>query len=252
MRIAAGVEYDGSTYHGWQAQTGNIQTIQTHIETALSRVADQPIQVVCAGRTDAGVHAIGQVIHFDTTAQRPDKAWIFGTNSYLPSNIGIVWIRTVPDDFHARFSATSRRYHYLIYTRSIRPSIASHQVSWNHRELDIERMSQAAAYLMGDHDFSSYRGAHCQAKSPVRTITDLTITRRGDIIVLDICANAFLQHMVRNIAGVLMSIGTREYEPEWAQEVLEARDRRAAGVTAPPHGLYLVKVEYPERLLCQN
>ena len=244
MRIAAGIEYDGSAYHGWQSQTG-IHTIQSHIETALSRVADQPIQIICAGRTDAGVHAIGQVIHFDTTAQRPNKAWIFGTNTYLPSDIGVTWIRTVSDDFHARFSAISRRYHYLIYTRSIRPSIGHHQVTWNHRALDLERMSQAAAFLVGKHDFTSYRGTNCQSKSPIRTVTELIITCRGNMIVLDICANAFLQHMVRNIAGVLMSIGAGEHEPEWARDVLDARDRKAAGITAPPHGLYLVNVQYP-------
>jgi tRNA pseudouridine38-40 synthase len=255
MRIAAGVEYDGRAYHGWQSQktdrttttTITIPTIQAHIETAFSKVANQPIQVVCAGRTDAGVHAIGQIIHFDTTVQRPDTAWIFGTNTYLPSDIGITWVRTVPNEFHARFSAISRRYHYLIYTRSIRPSIGRHQVTWDHRIFDLERMNQAAAYLIGEHDFTSYRGINCQSKSAIRTIHDLVIRSQGNMIVLDIRANAFLQHMVRNIAGVLMAIGIGEREPVWAREVLEARDRRAGGVTAPPHGLYFVKVEYPEQ-----
>ncbi|MFU8798209.1 MAG: tRNA pseudouridine(38-40) synthase TruA, partial [Gammaproteobacteria bacterium] len=223
----------------WQNQP-NLSTIQSHVETALSRVANHPIQIVCAGRTDAGVHAIGQVIHFDTSAHRENHAWRLGANTYLPPDISLLWAKPVSDDFHARFSAISRRYQYIIYSRPTRPSIGRHHVTWDYRYFDIALMNEAAQYLIGKQDFTSYRGISCQAHTALRTITEL--------LIIDICANAFLHHMVRNIAGVLMTIGAGEREPLWAKEVLEAHDRRAAGITAPPQGLYFVHVTYSEQI----
>lgn len=246
MKIALGVEYDGSGYCGWQVQDG-APTVQARVEQALSRVADHPVRVVCAGRTDTGVHAVGQVAHFESDAPRTPRAWVFGGNANLPEDISITWAQPVPDDFHARFSATARRYRYLIFNRPVRPACLRRRVSWDYRPLDEARMSAAAVSLVGEHDFSSYRALACQAKSPVRTVHRLDIARTGEVISIDIAANAFLHHMVRNIAGVLMAIGAGEREPAWAREVLELRDRTRGGVTAPPHGLYLAGVEYPER-----
>ena len=251
MRFALGLEYDGSAFHGWQAQQG-LRTIQGCLEHALSRVANQPTEVVVAGRTDAGVHAgtgglYGQVVHFDTTAQRSRRAWVLGGNWYLPADVAIRWAQAVPDDFHARFSARARHYRYLIHNGPTRPVLDRSRVTWDHRSLDVPRMSTAARFLLGTHDFSSYRAQGCQAKSPIRTIHRFTITRKEEYgtIAIDVVANAFLHHMVRNLAGVLMTIGAGERSPEWAQEVLERRDRTCGGVTAPPEGLYLIGVEYP-------
>ncbi|MBZ2187672.1 tRNA pseudouridine(38-40) synthase TruA [Alcanivorax sp. JB21] len=243
-RIALGVEYDGSRYHGWQTQQKGIASVQLAVETALAKVADHPVSVSCAGRTDAGVHATGQVIHFDTGAERTERGWVFGANTNLPADIAIRWARPVSEAFHARFGARARRYRYVIYNHPIRPGLYNRQLTWNYRPLDVARMRAALPALLGTHDFTSYRGIHCQAKSPVKTLHHLALYQQGPLLVLEAEANAFLMHMVRNIVGVLMAIGTGKAEPEWAGQVLAARDRRQGGVTAPPFGLYLVNVDY--------
>lgn len=245
-RVALCVEYDGSRYHGWQTQQPGVATVQERLEQALSRVADSPVRVVCAGRTDTGVHATGQVVHFDTDAVREEKAWVMGGNANLPDDIAVRWARAVPEDFHARFAAFSRRYRYVIYNHPVPPALFRRQVTWNYRSLDITRMRAALPALRGEHDFTSYRSVHCQAKSPVKTLHHLELFEYGKLLVLEAEANAFLMHMVRNIAGVLMAIGTGQREPEWAAQVLAARDRRQGGVTAPPFGLYLVHIGYPD------
>lgn len=221
-------------------------SVQAALEKALSKVADEPVSVVCAGRTDAAVHASGQVVHFDTCVERPLKAWIMGGNANLPADISVTWAKVMPAHFHARFTAMARRYRYVIYNDLIRPAHMAEEVTWNHRPLDVSRMRTAAAALVGTHDFTSFRAVQCQAKSPVKTVHHLEVIEHGRFIVLDIRANAFLHHMVRNFAGVLMTIGAGERPVEWAAQVLAARDRRAGGVTAHPYGLYLVRVEYPQ------
>jgi tRNA pseudouridine38-40 synthase len=245
MRIAMGIEYDGSQFCGWQAQKEDLPTVQEALETALSIVANQPIKVICAGRTDTGVHGVGQVVHFDTTAERSERSWILGTNANLSKAVSVQWAAPVNEDFHARFSAQQRRYRYVILNRFSRPSFTRGRVTWEHRPLDEARMQQAAQHLLGEHDFSSYRAVACQAHSPVRTISQLAVQRKDDMLTIDIEANAFLHHMVRNIAGVLMSIGAGEQAVDWSREVLEARDRTQGGITAPPHGLYFMSVDYP-------
>lgn len=245
MRIALGIEYDGSGFSGWQAQRHAVRTVQEELQKSLTKVADHPVEVICAGRTDAGVHGTGQVVHFDTTAERTERAWVYGGNSNLPKDICVRWAKPVSEEFHARFSALRRSYRYVILNRDIRSAVLAERVSLEYRKLDEERMARAARYLLGEHDFSSYRAVACQAHSPVRTIYRLDVGRQADIVVIDAEANGFLHHMVRNIAGVLMTIGAGEREPDWAHEVLEARDRTSGGVTAPPHGLYLVGVDYP-------
>lgn len=244
MRIAAGVEYDGSYFHGWQEQ-GDLPTVQHEVERALSEVAAENIKVICAGRTDAGVHATQQIIHFDTCAERPLHSWLFGVNSNLPATISMRWVHPVSDQFHARFSALSRRYHYYIYNHRIRSALLRRYTSWQCRPLDVELMQNAAQYLVGEHDFSSFRASQCQAHSPIRKIDFINLTRQGDLICLDIQANAFLQHMVRNIAGVLMAIGIGQEPSTWIEDVLHAKARARGGVTAQPNGLYLVEVGYP-------
>lgn len=246
MRVALGIEYDGAGFRGWQTQQEEVRTVQSCLERALSRVADHPVRVICAGRTDAGVHAIGQVVHFDTQAQRAPRSWILGTNSNLPVDIGVAWAQPVPETFHARFSALTRRYRYLILNRPFRPALYHRRATWYHRPLDEARMYQAGQYLLGTHDFTSFRALQCQARHPVRTIYALEVVRRGDFIDIEVEANAFLHHMVRNIAGLLMAIGTGDRPVAWAREVLEFRNRALGGVTASPEGLYLTEVRYPE------
>jgi tRNA pseudouridine38-40 synthase len=246
MRIALGIEYDGSGFQGWQIQDGT-RTVQGCLELALSRVADHTIRTVCAGRTDAGVHATAQVVHFDSMAERSARSWIFGGNAHLPPDVSILWAKPVAPDFHARFGAIRRDYRYLIINRPTRPALFSGHSSWEYRALDVEPMREAARHLLGEHDFSSFRALACQAKSPVRTVHRLEVSRDGERVYIDIAANAFLHHMVRNIAGVLMAVGMGKRSPLWAKKVLEARDRTVGGVTAPPNGLYLVAVEYPAR-----
>lgn len=246
-RIALGIEYNGNRYRGWQTQQEGVPTVQLALEQALAKVADHPVTVVCAGRTDAGVHGCGQVVHFDSDAARSMHAWQFGGNSNLPADISIRWAVPVPDDFHARFSAMSRRYRYVIYNHPIRPALLADQVSWQFRPLNVEAMREGARHLLGEHDFTSFRGIYCQSKSPVKTLHRLDLFQRGNLIVLEAEANAFLMHMVRNIAGTLMAVGTGKRAPDWVKEVLEARNRALAAPTAPPYGLYLVGIGYPER-----
>jgi tRNA pseudouridine38-40 synthase len=245
MRIAAIVEYEGADYSGWQRQVGG-RTIQGCVEQALSKVADHSIDVACAGRTDAGVHGLGQVIHFDTDAVRSERGWLFGTNSNLPRNIALTWVGEVNDSFHARFSAVRRRYRYVIFNRPVRPTFLAKRTTWEYRPLDEKRMHEAARHLLGEHDFSSYRTLACQAKSPVRTVHHLDVQRNKDLVIIDIEANAFLHHMVRNIAGVLITIGADERPTDWAQEVLELRNRTLGGVTASAAGLYFMEVGYSD------
>ncbi|MCB1775261.1 MAG: tRNA pseudouridine(38-40) synthase TruA [Gammaproteobacteria bacterium] len=247
MRIALGVEYDGGGFSGWQLQRHAVRTVQGELEAALSRVAAHPVRVVCAGRTDTGVHAAGQVVHFDTVAERSERNWVLGGNANLPPDVSISWARRVDDVFHARFGAVSRRYCYLILNRPTRSSLLAGRATWIHKPLDAERMHEAGQVLVGEHDFSSYRAIGCQAKSPVKTVHSLTVHRCGERVLLTVHANAFLHHMIRNIAGVLVAIGCGEQPVEWAQWVLAQRDRTRGGVTAPPHGLYFERVWYPER-----
>lgn len=245
MRIALGIEYDGSNYCGWQRQN-QLPTIQSAVEIALSKIADCNIVVSCAGRTDTGVHALGQVIHFDTEAIRPDRAWVFGTNTHLPDDIRVQWVKQpVSPEFHARFSAISRHYRYLINNRKTPSALTRHTSTWYPYQLDIELMREAAQHLLGENDFTSFRGSGCQSKSPYRNVTLIEINRNNSDIVIDIKANAFLLHMVRNIVGLLLEIGNGQHPPTWAKEVLAAKNRTIAGITAPPRGLYLVAIEYP-------
>ncbi|MEW5249064.1 tRNA pseudouridine(38-40) synthase TruA [Microbulbifer discodermiae] len=245
-RYALGVEYCGARLHGFQKQRSASRTVQAFLEQALSSIAAMPTAVVCAGRTDAGVHATNQVVHFDTSAQRPLRAWVQGVNTLLPDEVRVGWAAEVAPQFHARFSATARSYRYLIHSAPVRSALSSAEVTWTRHPLDLGAMRRGAAHLLGCHDFTSFRASQCQARNPVREITRLDIAQLGPLIVLEIRANAFLHHMVRNISGALMSVGRRERAPEWIAEVLAARDRTRAGVTAPPFGLYLVEVEYPE------
>jgi tRNA pseudouridine38-40 synthase len=246
MRIALGISYLGTYYHGWQAQTG-LQTVQAILEKAIAKVADHPILLSCAGRTDRGVHALGQVAHFDTHSLRDNRAWLLGINSYLPADIRIDWVRAMSDEFHARFSAKSRRYRYLIYNFPLHSALWNQQSTHYYLPLDELRMQTAADYLVGEHDFSSFRAMACQSKSAIRQIHDLKVSRLQHYVLIDIVANAFLHHMVRNIAGLLMQIGSGQREPSWAQDVLLARDRTKAAVTAKSNGLYLAEVVYPEK-----
>ncbi len=246
MRIALGLEYDGTAYAGWQRQE-NGRTVQAAVERALSKIANSPVLTQCAGRTDAGVHACAQVVHFNCAAERPERAWVLGTNAALPRDISIRWARTVDDEFHARFSAEARAYRYVICNRATRPGLLTGKVTHIHTPLDAAAMDTAARCLLGERDFSSFRAAGCQARHAVREIQAIAVRRDGEFVILTITANAFLQHMVRNIVGTLLPVGQGSREPDWVAQVLEARDRTAAGVTAPPDGLYLVAVRYPER-----
>ena len=243
-RIAAGVEYDGRAYSGWQIQPA-LNTVQDVVQRALSRVADSPVECTCAGRTDAGVHALSQVLHFDSDAVRGERAWRLGANTYLPADVSLVWVREVPGHFHARYSAQARSYRYLIHNRDSRPALAAGRATWERRPLDVPRMHAAAQSLVGEHDFSSFRAIECQAKSPLRRVERLEVTRQGEWVTLDVTANAFLHHMVRNIAGLLLSVGHGESPPERVAAVLGARDRKVNAATAPPDGLYLAAVRYP-------
>src|SRR5690606_32470957 len=243
QRLAACVEYNGSLFHGFQAQKFAVDTVQSRLEEALSSVADEEIKLVCAGRTDAGVHAAAQIIHFDTRAERPLKAWSLGVNARLPSGVCIRWAKVVDPSFHARFSARARRYRYVIYNSPTRSALMPDQLSWQKRPLDFESMVEAAGCLLGEHDFSSFRAAQCQARSPVRRLDAIRFARNRELIVIELRANAFLHHMVRNIAGVLMAVGCGEKPVGRVKEVLVARDRRAGRVTASSIGVYSATVE---------
>jgi len=238
------VEYDGSAYSGWQRQVGQ-NTVQQEVEQALSKIADHPVGIVAAGRTDTGVHACGQVIHFDTDSRRDDYQWQRGCNSFLPNDIRIQWVGQVDDQFHARFSARRRYYRYIILSSPSESALLFRQVTQVRRSLDVDAMDSAAQVLIGKHDFSSYRAVSCQSKSPVREVTRLQMRRAGAWIWMDIEADGFLHHMVRNIVGTLLEVGSGDRDRGWPERVLHGRDRRLGGATAPPFGLYLVAVEYP-------
>lgn len=242
-RIAVGIEYDGSAYSGWQSQP-HAPSVQAVTERALARIAAADVALVCAGRTDAGVHAQGQVAHFDTGAVRGSRSWVLGANSELPADVSLSWAIPVPDHFHARFSAQARSYRYVILNRTARSALHATRSAFVHRGLDAERMAQAATVLVGEHDFSAFRAVGCQAKSPVRRIEHLSVRRNGDWVVIEVTANAFLHHMVRNIAGLLIAIGKGDAAPAWAHEVLTGRDRTKSAATAPAAGLYLACVRY--------
>ncbi|MGR9051981.1 MAG: tRNA pseudouridine(38-40) synthase TruA [Gammaproteobacteria bacterium] len=244
-RFVLGIEYDGSGFFGWQRQHGQ-RTVQESLEAALSRIADEPVTVICAGRTDAGVHALEQVVHFDCRAERSLHAWLLGGNCNLPDDIRIVWARPAVDDFHARYSAIARFYRYIILNRSMKSALQRRQVTWWYNPLNETNMHRAAQYLLGDHDFSSFRAQGCQSKSPRRIVHFIDVYREGDKVIMDIAANAFVHHMVRNIAGVLMEIGMGKRETTWPLHLLAVKDRVQAGITAPPDGLYLGGVCYPE------
>jgi len=220
--------------------------VQQRVEEALTRVADESIEAVCAGRTDTGVHASGQVVHFDTSSERSRRGWLLGANSNLPDDINVTWAAPVGDDFHARFSAVSRSYRYLILNRLQRSALHRNRAWWVYQPLDATRMQAGAECLLGEHDFSAFRAAGCQASTAVRSVMRISISRQGDWLTLDVTANAFLQHMVRNIAGTLAEVGLGEQSVEWVSDVLESKDRKAGGIAAPPHGLTLVSVEYPD------
>lgn len=246
MRIALGIEYNGANYYGWQRQR-EVSSVQEELEKALSNIANHPVDVSCAGRTDAGVHGTGQVVHFDTDVERKLIAWSMGTNAHLPGDIAVRWAREVPEEFHARFSATARRYRYVIYNHKLRPAILSSGVSHYHGELDETKMHEAGQHLLGENDFTSFRAVHCQSKSPWRNISHLNVFRLGNYVVIDIKANAFVHHMVRNIAGSLITVGKGEQPTEWIKWLLDAKDRKLASATAKAEGLYLVQVDYPEQ-----
>lgn len=244
MRLAASVEYDGSAYHGWQRQS-HAASVQACVESALSRVAAQPVTVVCAGRTDTGVHATGQIVSFETTARRDPRAWVLGGNSNLPTDISIRWVQAVDDSFHARFSARSRRYRYVIYRRLSRSSLLRKRALWCHYALDVEAMRAASAHLLGEHDFSSFRSGACQARHAIRQLYQLSVSGDGEFVYVDVHANGFLHNMVRIMVGVLLAIGRGIQPTDWTRTLLLARDRTISGVTAAPHGLYFVGADYP-------
>jgi len=243
VRIALGVEYDGSRYFGWQTQAGGC-TVQDVLQLAISGVANEPVSVVAAGRTDTGVHAMEQVVHFNSDAQRPLSAWVRGVNALLPDHVAVLWAHLVPEEFHARFSAQARSYRYLLVNRQARVALHAGKSGWFHAPLDLEKMREAAQYLLGEQDFSALRAAECQAKSPVRNLTQLDIHRKGDLFIFDLSANAFLHHMVRNIVGCLVYVGKGKYPPGWLCDVLRSQDRGLAAPTFAPDGLYLRRVLY--------
>ena len=244
MRIALCIEYDGASYSGWQRQSHRL-CVQECVETAIEKVSEKHHDITCAGRTDAGVHATYQVVHFDTDVVRPLTAWTRGLNSNLPDTVCVRWAKEMNDDFHARFSATARRYRYIIFNDELRPGILKGGVSHVYYPLNAELMNQAAQCLVGEHDFTSFRAANCQSKTPFRTVKKIHVYRQGKYIIMDVEANAFLHHMVRNFIGTLMVVG-RELEPvSWVEHVLKLKNRVEAGITAKPNGLYLIDVEYP-------
>ena len=248
MRLALGITYNGSAYEGWQSQlSGN--TVQDKLELALAKFSTQTIRVNCAGRTDAGVHGLMQVVHFDTLLERETASWVRGTNAFLPPDVAVQWARVVPDEFHSRGSAIARRYAYVVLESPVRPSVEAGRVGWVYRPLDAEKMRQAATYLLGEHDFSSFRAAQCQAKSPVKTIQRIDIAQRpgSSYWHFEFQANAFLHHMIRNIMGCLLAVGQDLKPPEWIAEVLAARRRDAAAPTFSPHGLYFLGPVYEEK-----
>ncbi|MGH1486084.1 MAG: tRNA pseudouridine(38-40) synthase TruA [Cellvibrionaceae bacterium] len=247
QRIAMGIEYNGRLFRGFQSQSSGVPTVQQSLEDSLTSICNESITLVCAGRTDMGVHATNQVIHFDTLADRPERAWLRGANTRLSTGISIRWAQAVAPAFHARFSAQSRVYRYIIYNVSTPSALMDGLVTWDRRRLDVSAMIDGSQYLIGEHNFNAFRGADCQAKNPVRRIDRINIKRCGDFIVIEVQATAFLYHMVRNIVGVLGAVAAGEKSSTWVKEVLDSQDRRCGGVTAPAAGLYLVRVEYDSK-----
>ncbi len=243
IRLAACLEYCGVGYHGWQRQN-HATSVQQAVESAVSRVANQSIDVVVAGRTDTGVHAIGQIVHFDTSSNRIEEQWVRGVNTYLPDDISMIWARPVSQDFHARFSARQRSYRYVLLNRPVRPSYLHGRVTWYRAPLELEPMQEAARQLVGKHDFSAFRAAGCQSKNPVKQVSLISLDQAGPWIWLDIASDGFLHHMIRNIMGVLTRIGEGLEPVQWAREVLNSQDRKTGGVTAPADGLYFVSAQY--------
>ncbi len=243
MRIALGVEYDGGGYNGWQSQP-DMPNVQDALQMALSGIAGENIAILAAGRTDTGVHALEQVVHFDANVDRPLTAWVRGTNALLPKDVAVLWAHEVPDEFHARFSARARSYQYVLVNRPSRSAVHHGKVGWFHASLDVEKMRDAARYLLGEHDFTSFRSSECQAKTPVKNLAQLDIRQQGDAILFELTADAFLHHMVRNIVGCLVYVGKGKYPPQWMREVLEGRDRKLAAPTFAPGGLYLRRISY--------
>jgi tRNA pseudouridine38-40 synthase len=242
-RIVLGIEYDGTAYSGWQVQS-QAPSVQAELQRAMSRVADHAVQLTAAGRTDAGVHALMQVAHFDTEAARPELAWALGGSAECPADISVLWAREVPADFHARFDALSRTYVYRITNRRVRPALERARACWIRRPLDAEAMHAAAQLLLGVHDYSAFRAAQCQSPSPVRCVTGIVVRRDADEVEITVRANAFLYHMVRNVAGTLLAVGVGDQPQSWVADVLASRERTQAGVTAPPQGLYFAGVDY--------
>jgi len=251
VRIALVLEYDGRAFCGWQTQANGC-AVQDVLQVALNEISGEDVSMVCAGRTDTGVHALAQVVHFDTTAVRPESAWVRGVNALLPTTVAVRWASEVAPTFHARFSAQARRYRYLLLNRATRPGLSSGRVGWFYAPLDVEKMQQAANYLLGEHDFSAFRAAECQAKTPIRTLTALNIQRHGEYLIFDLNANAFLHHMVRNIIGALVYVGKGKHPPQWLDELMQGRDRKLAAPTFAPDGLYLAGVEYALHWMIQS
>jgi len=251
MQVALGIEYSGEKYCGWQRQSHS-PSVQQNLETALSKIANQPIRVFCAGRTDSGVHATGQVVHFEMQGTRPEAAWLRGANNHLPADVSVVWAKVVDDSFHARFSAISRSYRYIIQNSEARTATLHSKVTWHRRRLNISLLQEGANFLKGQHDFSSFRASSCQANTAIRTIESIQVSQENRLIFIDIKANAFLHHMVRNIVGCLLPVGEGKYPPEFVKTTLELCDRTKAPDTAKPHGLYLVGVGYPEKYQIPN
>lgn len=246
MRWALGLEYDGAVFCGWQTQPSAC-AVQDHLELALAQIAGESVESVCAGRTDAGVHAWAQVVHFDTRRERPESAWVRGVNAHLPPALRVTWARQVSDDFHARYAALSRTYAYWLLDQPVAPAIGRQHLGWFHQRLDVTAMQRAAQLLVGVHDFSAFRAADCQAKHPVRTLFIASVSREGDLVRFHFTANAFLHHMVRNIVGALVYVGAARQPVEWLAQLLAARDRSLAAPTFEPNGLYLAGVRYPDR-----
>ena len=243
MRIALGVEYDGSPFSGWQSQP-DVHNVQNTLQAALSGIAGEPVSILAAGRTDTGVHALEQVVHFDTNIKRPLSAWVRGVNALLPESVAVLWAHEVPEEFHARFSAQARSYQYILINRPSRIGVHHGKAGWFHAPLDMEAMREAATYLLGKHDFSAFRSSECQARTPVKNLQRLDVNKQGDTIIFDLTADAFLHHMVRNIVGCMVYVGKDKYPPQWMSEVLESRNRNMAAPTFAPDGLYLRHITY--------
>ncbi len=244
QRYAIGIQYLGTAYHGWQRQNNKIPTVQAVLEAAVSQVANEPVELVAAGRTDKGVHAFEQVAHFDTNAVRDPHNWLRGINALVPNDVSVSWVHPVSQSFHARFSAQRRTYRYFLSCGVVSPALLMNRAAWVYGDLALAPMQQAARYLVGRHDFSAFRAADCQAHSPVKTLERLSVEQTGNLFVFEAQADGFLMHMVRNLVGVLLAVGKKEYPPEWARQVLQRRDRRHRGVAMPPQGLYMAAVEY--------